>query len=691
MGRPRPLFSEASADCGPAALAFVAAGYGRKVSVASVRQLAGTSSQGTDFFALRTAAEALGFEAHIGYVRRDNFVRIGLPAICHMGSMRHGHYVVLQDRTSNEVSLADPVQGPLQLSLEAFFTAWSGHVMLLIPTPALHVVSAPAFSAWSAIRASRKNLGLVLVGAVVQVVSALGAAMAAVHVVMRPPEARWLVAGLICAAALSAVAWSATERAILSIAHDVGQQLTQTIIRGVLNEPLEHLDNRLSVEDSTPAAGALRLESIVAVLRGGADAVRLLVQWAAITGLDFRLGVATAMTMAVGVGVHRWSPSVGTARAHAASEARRASGRLGHAVMSARFVRSMAAPARLRRRIEALHQNANQLVTGAMWASIRSEGWIRGISALLYSGAILWMAAVAPGDLRSPRLLIASMLAVWTIATGAELSASVPHITDSWHDVLASEAEQDAADVERVRDAHQSVAGVAALQCCDLSYVDRSGVVRIQHVTFEVSLGEVLGITGGPGSGKTTLAHLLAGLYPPSTGTVVCLGEDVLRRPLGGSERGLMLIPEDPVLVAGTIRDMVIGKHIDERALRRVEQLLGLDLLVASLPLGYDTAVGTDGRLLSRSQREIVLLARALVQDPPVLVWDYGLRGGNLVREQTLFSAVLTERRAHGGATIVLGDEALLDGRVDRAIRLPARSAPLFHLRSHQSVAGGCT
>jgi ATP-binding cassette subfamily C protein LapB len=146
----------------------------------------------------------------------------------------------------------------------------------------------------------------------------------------------------------------------------------------------------------------------------------------------------------------------------------------------------------------------------------------------------------------------------------------------------------------------------------------------LNNITLNVSAGEKVGIIGPIGSGKTTLGKLLLGLYEPISGMVTMDGTDIRQIDPAELRHFIGHVPQELILFRGTIRDNItMGTHdVDDTSIMRAAELAGVDQFVKKHSLGFDMEVGELGRGLSGGQRQCVVLARAMLLDPPVVVLD---------------------------------------------------------------------
>lgn len=146
----------------------------------------------------------------------------------------------------------------------------------------------------------------------------------------------------------------------------------------------------------------------------------------------------------------------------------------------------------------------------------------------------------------------------------------------------------------------------------------------LRDINLRIKPGERVAIIGRSGSGKSTLARLIMGLYTPNEGQVLLDGLDLRQIDVADLRGQIGYVSHDMPLLAGTLRDnLTLGaRFISDERMLEVAQITGAHELARQHPLGFDRPVGERGQLLSGGQRQMVLLARALLLDPPVLLLD---------------------------------------------------------------------
>ncbi|MFW5654036.1 MAG: ABC transporter ATP-binding protein [Roseicyclus sp.] len=146
----------------------------------------------------------------------------------------------------------------------------------------------------------------------------------------------------------------------------------------------------------------------------------------------------------------------------------------------------------------------------------------------------------------------------------------------------------------------------------------------LDGISFEARRGETVALIGPPGSGKSTLAHLVARFHDPDRGRILIDGQDIRDVSLGSLRRAVAVTQQDSFLFTTSLENNIAyGDPWAARdAIRRASARAELDRFVASLPEGYETTVGERGVSLSGGQRQRMNIARTLLLDPEILIFD---------------------------------------------------------------------
>lgn len=178
-------------------------------------------------------------------------------------------------------------------------------------------------------------------------------------------------------------------------------------------------------------------------------------------------------------------------------------------------------------------------------------------------------------------------------------------------------------------------------------------VLVLNDVSFDIPKGGFVGVVGPSGAGKTTFVDILLGLLPPKSGGIFVDGVDIYSN-LSGWLNNVSYVPQSIYLIDGSIKENiafgVADKDVDDEKIRRVLEMAELKDVVDGLPEKENTNVGDRGAKLSGGQRQRIGIARALYQDPSVLVLDEATSALDNETEKSITSTIL---KLKGQITII--------------------------------------
>jgi len=234
--------------------------------------------------------------------------------------------------------------------------------------------------------------------------------------------------------------------------------------------------------------------------------------------------------------------------------------------------------------------------------------------------------AIVAGDLSVGGLVACYMLGSRVLAPLSQIASLITRLqqarltmksTDTLM-ALPQERREKQRPIER-----KSLLGALQLNQLNFTYPGLSSP-SLREINLSISPGERVAIIGRSGSGKSTLARLMMGLYTPTEGQLLLDGLDLRQVDVADLRAQVGYVSHDMPLLAGTLRDnLTLGaRFISDERMLEVAQLTGAYELARQHPQGFDRPVGERGQLLSGGQRQMVLLARALLLDPPILLLD---------------------------------------------------------------------
>ncbi|WP_042203819.1 ABC transporter ATP-binding protein [Nitratifractor salsuginis] len=180
-----------------------------------------------------------------------------------------------------------------------------------------------------------------------------------------------------------------------------------------------------------------------------------------------------------------------------------------------------------------------------------------------------------------------------------------------------------------------------AIRTENLGFSYRKGRKILKNITMEIPAGTKVAIVGPSGSGKTTLANLIVGFYPVEEGRILYDEVPHDRIALPTIREHVHVILQHPKLFNDTMRfNLTLGRDVPEEKIAEAIRIAQLEDLIETLEAGLDTMVGRDGVRLSGGQRQRVAIARMILLDPEVVIFDESTSALDVHTEAKLFEAL---------------------------------------------------
>jgi ATP-binding cassette subfamily B protein len=625
-------------DCGAAGLAMVCRHFGRAVSLARLRQLLHTSTDGTSLQALcRTAAE-LGLAARAIKTTSHTLSHIPLPAIVHWEG---NHWVVLYEVDTQHVRLADPALGLRHLRRDVFEAKWTGYAALFDYTTGF--VHAPEERSsmhwlWPFVRPFiwivSKAVGLAMVVSALQMVFPIFTQIIVDRVLVEQNMGmlHMLIAAMLVVALFMTMSL-VVQRYLLSFAAvRIDTAVLDFLTRTLLALPMPYFYTRRTGDIQRRLAGIRQVREFM--VQHGVSGLTALAQLSMALAL---MGVYSPLLTLVFLAT---SPLYMLMMRISARWLRPLLYNLEEvfgtyhscqidAIKGIETVKALGAEHALRAKmLQEFHGVARRMFT-ADFTMLCYQGAIQTIT-FLTTVLFWWIGAqqVLQGTFTVGALVafqalvvlangpIGSLLSLW------DNLQMVSVLLNRVQDVLIQEPEQ-GADHTRLGPV-STLRGHIRLHNMGFRYGGPESPPILDGITLDIPVGARVALVGRSGSGKTTLIKCLAGLLEPTTGTIFYDGRDLTTLNYRDLRRQIGFVLQENYLFDDTIaHNIAFGEEEpDMDQVMWAAQVANAHAFIVRLPLGYDTRIGETGMALSGGQRQRLAIARALYHRPPVLLFD---------------------------------------------------------------------
>ena len=190
----------------------------------------------------------------------------------------------------------------------------------------------------------------------------------------------------------------------------------------------------------------------------------------------------------------------------------------------------------------------------------------------------------------------------------------------------------------------------------------------LRNVSFTIKEGEKVAFIGRIGSGKSTIAKLILKLYEPEEGTILIDGIDIAQIDPADLRKGISYVPQDIHLFGGTIKQNILGIHkfIDDEWMLECSKISGTDEFVRMHPAGYDMPLGERGAGLSGGQRQSVGIARALINNSDIWMFDEPTNAMDQTSESIVLNNLMS--KVEGKTLLLVTQKMSMVDLVDRII-----------------------
>ena len=284
-----------------------------------------------------------------------------------------------------------------------------------------------------------------------------------------------------------------------------------------------------------------------------------------------------------------------------------------------------AAPLLAERWAKAVQQHSDSAMRQRLIASIGIT-FASSAGTISYAGVVIvGVNLIAAHEMTTGGLIACSILASRAISPLAQISQLLSRLTSTRAAYRQIRDMMDMPTEGPEGEALKLARAEGRLEFRNVSFrYPRAPEKALDGINFTVAPGEHVALLGRVGSGKSTIARLLLGLYPPEDGLILVDGTDIRQLDPTDLRRSISAAMQESVLLTGSVRENIAlaRPHVDDDEMLRASQVAGTHLFIGQIANGYDLRLADRGEGLSGGQRQSIAIARALAGRPPVIVMD---------------------------------------------------------------------
>ncbi len=653
-------------DCGAACLATICKQNGYRIGITKIREVAGTDKQGTNAFGVIKAAEQLGFSAKgVKGNKEAFFSEFPLPCIAHMvvdGNLLH--YVVIHKITKKQVIIADPAVGIVKLTPEEFFGEkkeegkvpkyqWTGILIILTKNKTFTKgdETKGLFSRFFCLLIPQRNLLIhIFVASIVYtVLGILGAFYFKELIDSVLPDGlsktlMTLSVGVILLNVFKVLLSAFRSHLLLYLSQKLDIALLLQYYRHVIGLPMNFFGTRKvgeiisrfndagKVRDAISGATLTIMIDTVMALAG---AIILYMQNAKLFGIAL---IIVVLYVAIVASFNKWYERLN--RKQMEDNAQLTS-YMVESLNGIQTVKAYNAERKVDRETEVKFVKLLRSVFNLSWVS-NLQSSLKVFIELVGGVVILWIGGVSVinGEMTIGALITFNSLLVYFLDPVKNLINLQPQIqtavvaADRLGEILDLEAEK--TEKEHSKLAPKSLAGDIDIKNLNFRYGTRKLV--LEDINICIKKGQKVAFVGESGSGKTTLSKLLLHMYSPESGSILINGNNIEDIQLECLRERIAYIPQETFLFSGTIlENLTLG--IDYATMEDVitaSKMAQAHEFITELPMRYDTRLDENGANLSGGQRQRLVIARAMLKKPDILILDEATSNLDSITERAL-------------------------------------------------------
>ena len=657
-------------DCGAACLASISAHYKLMMPIARIRQMASTDQKGTNVLGMIEAAHRLGFQAKGVRGTFESLSKIPKPAIAHVivKEVLH-HFVVIYDVTDKHVVVMDPGPGKfIKHTHEEFKKLWTGVLILLLPDEQFETGNEKVSATqrfWQLVRPHRSVMVQALFGALIYTILGLSTSIYVQKIVDNViVEGNRNLLNLLSIMMILILVMQLFIGSMKSMfALKTGQQIDARLILGyykhLMKLPQQFFDTMRVGEIISRINDAVKIRAFIndAATSLVVNVFIVLFSFGMMFTYDWKLAMIMLAVIPfyaiIYVIVNKLNKKYQRTLMEDAAE------------LESQLVESLNAMGTIKR--FGLEEFANVKtetrfvkLLKTIFTSARNSVWSGNATEIvsrLFTIVLLWVGAgfvidnqITPGELLSFYALIGYFTGPASQLIGANRTVQDALIAaDRLFEIMDLERESTENKIELQPD----MIGDIRFNGVSFRYGSRTQV--FDNLSLLVPKGKITAVVGESGSGKSTMLSLLQNLYPLQSGSIHIGDYDIKHISNDSIRRRVSVVPQKIDLFAGNVIDNIaVGEYQpDMQRIIAICTRLGITDFIEKLPNGFHTYLGENGASLSGGQKQRIAIARALYQNPDVLILDEATSSLDSISERCV-QETIGHLRAHGKTVILI-------------------------------------
>ncbi len=624
-------------DCGVACLLSLIQFYDGTNSLEKLRELSGTTKQGTTLLGLYQAANQLGFTAQGNEADIQAIIDHAAPLILHVvieESLQH--YLVCYGFKNGRFIIGDPAKGIVYYTKEELEAVWKSKTCLTL-TPNENFEKAETLRSnkkqWF-LNVLKDDYKLLAFSALLGLgIAALGMAMAVfsqklIDDILPSKDLTKLITGILLVAFLLLVRVFFTalrDYFLICQTKDFNNRIIDSFYTALLHLPKPFFDTRKIGELVARLNDTQRVQRVISmvassvIISGLVTIVSLvfLFYYSWQTGLIAFVSLPFYFFL-----IYSFNKSIITAQKEVMQ---------GYAFSESNYITSMQGIATIKNNNrQSVFQKLNQLIYGNFQDKAFNLGKINvrlsvfsSVFSVLFLIGILAYTSI---QVYNETLLLGELMAILGIAGSLLPSvASLALITIPINEAkVAFNRMYEFASIEKEQQGTKRVSVFNSLEIKNLSFRFAGRSQLLKNIDISVYKNQCIAIVGESGCGKSTLGQVLQKFYPFENGTIIVNNEYQLKDILTTDWRTIIgVIPQDITIFNGNIIDnILLGKEDTPENIVKFCKNNGFEKFIAELPQGYATILGEEGINLSGGQKQIIALMRVLYKNPQLLLLD---------------------------------------------------------------------